>query len=340
MDPLDKIDEGSQTPKYQQIINYILEDIEKGVLKLGDRIPSINETSIEYYLSRDTVEKAYNHLRERGIIASVRGKGFYIANTNINEQLKILLLFNKLSAYKKTIYYAFMESLTEIASIDLQIHHYNAKIFEKLIAENLGKYHYYVVMPHFFEYTDEIDVHSVFSQIPKEKLIFLDRDLPATDHAVGSVYQDFENDIFEALHSGIDLLEKYHKLILVFPRENRYTIEILQGFEKFCQDASFAYEIIDRVRGYNLNPGEAYLVIDETDLVDFIKSARIKGFKPGRDLGLISYNETPLKEILDNGITVISTDHEKMGATAANMILNKDFKRIKNPFYLIRRNTL
>lgn len=37
--------------------------------------------SEEFYLSRDTVEKAYNILKERNVISSIRGKGYYITRT-------------------------------------------------------------------------------------------------------------------------------------------------------------------------------------------------------------------------------------------------------------------
>jgi DNA-binding GntR family transcriptional regulator len=63
-----RIDSESRIPKYHQIVNSIIEDIEKGLLTVGQRIPSINEISEEYYLSRDTVEKAYNLLKEKQII--------------------------------------------------------------------------------------------------------------------------------------------------------------------------------------------------------------------------------------------------------------------------------
>jgi DNA-binding LacI/PurR family transcriptional regulator len=55
----------------------------------------------------------------------------------------------------------------------------------------------------------------------------------------------------------------------------------------------------------------------------------------GKDVGIISYNETPLKEILLDGITVISTDHAKMGELAAQLILENRTERIKNDFHLL-----
>jgi DNA-binding LacI/PurR family transcriptional regulator len=62
--------------------------------------------------------------------------------------------------------------------------------------------------------------------------------------------------------------------------------------------------------------------------------------KPGRDFGLISYDETPLKEVLAGGITVISTDFEKMGRLAADCILNERHEVVANECRLILRSSL
>jgi len=172
MELLDRIVENSTVPKYIQVVNAVIADIETGVLQRGQRIPSINETSEMYYLSRDTVEKAYKELRERGIITSVRGKGNYICQNFSTDKIRVLLLFNKLSAYKKTVYYAMLKAFGEDALVDLHIHHYDGKICESLIQENLGRYNYYVVMPHFYEHTESI--MQTLQKIPENKLVLLD----------------------------------------------------------------------------------------------------------------------------------------------------------------------
>jgi DNA-binding LacI/PurR family transcriptional regulator len=55
-------------------------------------------------------------------------------------------------------------------------------------------------------------------------------------------------------------------------------------------------------------------------------------------VGIISFNETILKDLLE--ITVISTDFEAMGQTAAHMLLNKEPQQVKNPFHMIVRKSL
>ena len=58
---LDEIDEASKVPKYKQVADIIISNIGSGIVKLGDRIPSINQTSEQFLLSRDTIEKAYKN---------------------------------------------------------------------------------------------------------------------------------------------------------------------------------------------------------------------------------------------------------------------------------------
>ncbi|MFC7667682.1 GntR family transcriptional regulator [Hymenobacter humi] len=67
--PLDK------TPKYKQIVQSVIMDIERGVLKNGDHLPSISELSVEHYLARDTVEKAYREPAPAGLHYVGTGKG-------------------------------------------------------------------------------------------------------------------------------------------------------------------------------------------------------------------------------------------------------------------------
>jgi len=60
----------------------------------------------------------------------------------------------------------------------------------------------------------------------------------------------------------------------------------------------------------------------------------------GKNIGIISYNETPWKRFLIDGITTISTDFKKMGEVAAQMVLNNERKHIEVPFSLTMRKSL
>lgn len=326
-------------PKYRQIINAIINDIEKGVLKKNDQLPSINELSIEYDLAKDTVEKAYNQLKEKGIISSVRGKGFFVQGLK-SSKLRVLLVLNKLSAYKKIIYYSFINTLGDKATVDLQIHHYNAVLLKNILEESRGKYHYYVIMPHFFDGLEAVNIIEELEKIPKDELVILDKHLTELKGNYLCVYQDFENDIYEVLEENELLLNKYKELVLVFPEGYNYPHEIVKGFRKFCSHYNKIYRITEEVTSVPLKKGSLFIVIEETDLVDLVKAMMEKNFKPGKDIGILSFNETSLKEILAGGIATISTHFEAMGSTAATLILEKQTIKIKNPFSLIRRPSL
>jgi DNA-binding transcriptional regulator YhcF (GntR family) len=339
MQAIFEIDANRRTPKYLQIVHSVTKAIKQGYYKKGDRICSINELSNEHFLSRDTVQKAYDLLEKERIIEGIRGKGFYINRTDIIKPYRILLLFNKISNYKKVIYNSFAQTFGKKASIDLKIYHSNTRLFTDIIDTSLGEYDYYVIMPHFYE--DVEDAYETIQKIPAEQLFVLDKDVSCAGGDYSAVYQDFKQDIYEALESGLSTLNKYKKLTLVFPKLPSYPYEIVLGFRSFCIQNRFEYRVISEI-GLNdpIGEKEAFIVIEETDLVNLIKNCQAAKLRLGKNVGIISYNDTPLKEILSDGISVISTDHAKMGETAARMIMENRKEKIKNPFHLILRNSL
>lgn len=340
------IDEESRVPKYQQIIDSIIHNISEGNLIMGQKIPSINMFSEEFYLSRDTVEKAYSILKERNIINSIRGKGFYINRTKLISKVNILFLVNKLSSYKLRTYNSFINNIDPNSHIDLIVYHCNESLFLDLLDKNKAAYDYYVIMPHFktedlkhISFTDK--VIKAIKKLPQEKLVILDNSKPEISSNHVEIYQDFENDIYNALKEGVSKIKKYNKVMLVYPEKAIYPYprRILHGFRKFCVEFKLDFEILEEViDDMILKKGDLFITIEESDLVNLVKQAKEDEFILGKDIGIISYNDTPLKDLL--GITVISTDFKVMGEIAADMISNHKKGRFKVPFNLIERESL
>lgn len=340
------ITEDSRIPKYKQIVDAIIDNISIGNLKMGEKIPSINMFSEEYLLSRDTVDKAYTILKERKVIQSIRGKGYYVTRTKLISKVNILFLINKLSSYKMRIYNSFINSIGSNSHTDLHIYHCETEVFINLLDKNKGAYDYYVIMPHFrteslkhASFTDKVT--AAVNKIPKDKLVIMDNSIPEVEGAFIEIYQDFENDIYNALQEGLAKIMKYQKLILTYPKSSIYPYpkRILHGFRKFCIEHALDFEILDEI--YDdliLKRGDLFITISESDLVNLINEIRHKEFELGKDIGVISYNDTPLKQLL--GITCISTDFQVMGETAARKILDKEQGKIKNPFNFIDRNSM
>jgi len=58
-----KLDEFSMTSKFLQIANCVIREIEKGNINKNDTLPSINDLSLELFISRDTVSGAISTLK-------------------------------------------------------------------------------------------------------------------------------------------------------------------------------------------------------------------------------------------------------------------------------------
>lgn len=333
-----KVNEHSFTPKYLQIINSIIKGIEEGRISQDYLLPSINELGDELDVSRDTCCRVYRELKKMGIVQSIPGKGYFIVNTGIKRRIKIFLMFNKLSTHKKIIHDSFVAVLGDSASIDFYIYNNDYSLFKDLVANKKIDYDYYVIIPHFFEGGE--DVHDIMSSLPKEKLILMDKVLPGAEGCRGMVYENFEKDIYGALSRALELLNKYHTLKIIFPEYTYYPGEIVQGFLNFCREYAFNYEVINNIRNESIEEGTVYISVMEDDLVELIEKILDSNLEVGRQVGVLSYNETPLKKIILNGITTISTDFQMMGEQAARLILENSKQYIEVPFHLTIRNSL
>ncbi len=332
------IDYYSATPKYLQLANSIIKAIGDGKIKKDEILPSINELSYEYEISRDTAEKGYKHLKKIGVLDSVPGKGYFVKTSDVKQRLKIFLLFNKLSPHKKIIYDAFVLALGELASIDFYIYNNDFDFFKRLVNNNKNDYTHYVIVPHFMEGGE--NAFDIINTVPKDKLILLDKLVAGVDGQYAAVYENFEKDIYGALEQALPHLSKYHTVKMILPAHTYYPLEILKGFNRFCQQYAFNYKVVHNITNEPIKDGETYINLMEDDLVILIEKILATKMKVGKNVGIISYNETPLKKIILNGITTISTDFQMMGEKAAELILNHSTQHVEIPFYLTIRASL
>jgi DNA-binding transcriptional regulator YhcF (GntR family) len=324
------------TPIYEQIKDSIMRAIDQEGLKKGDRLPSINSICREFRISPGTVIKAYDDLCGAGILSSIKGKGYFVASTRLPEQLNIFVLFDRINAYKEILYDSFMHHIGPTALVNVFFHHYDVVRFNWLISENLGKYNFYVIMPHFNH-----DVSSVLHKIPKDKLLIIDKEIPRLKGQYASICQHFKEDIFGALTKHRNLFTGFKKVNLVkSPSKFQFIPDgIIRGFMQFIQENNLKGEIIRDIRESPIRAGEVFIVFPESDLIYLIKKIKNNQWKIGKDVGVIAYDDSPMKEILEGGITVLSTDFEAMGKAAAELILSGKKEKLHNPFTLIKRKS-
>lgn len=323
----------SSLPKYKQIVRSIEIAIQEKRLQKNDHLPSINKISLEHGISRDTVLLAFDELKKRGIVYSRLGKGYFVKSTESQVEMRIFLLFDELNAFKEELYLSFLDQIGDNAQVDIFFHHFNENLFQKMVNDSNGNYSKYIIMP-----SNLKQVSSCIKQLPREDVYILDqtneqlKELP-------SVHQHFEKDIFRALEKGMHLLQKYNRFILIFPGEKEPEGMVI-GFRTFCEKHQLNYKIIPDFENKIIEKGAVFVIPSDLHLVQVIEQGKSQQLNLGTDYGIISFNEMPLKKVVENGITTISTDFKKMGTTLAKMVLSNEKKQIENPSDLIIRNSL
>jgi DNA-binding transcriptional regulator YhcF (GntR family) len=323
----------TQTSKKDAIVEGILDAIAANVIAKGDPLPSVNKLIQKLGVARMTVVKALNTLKERGIIVSEDKVGYYVKDVNIKRELKVFLFLSGFYSYHETLYNSIIENINgEGVTIDLYFHHCNPKTFKSVLLENLGSYGLYVVTGF-----DDPQVKSVLSRIPSKKLLQIIR--PPLLEGISSITQDFYSGLKKSLQKIKNRLSDYEKFILVFPLRKGHPEEIKTAFTEFCTENGIEYQIEKKVSRELISKGYAFWVIEDSDLISLIKLGEEQGFHIGKDLGILSYNETLMKEIIRNGITVISIDFEKMGQSISRFINTQNpTTEVFQPDVIIRKS--
>lgn len=330
------IDKKSKILKYQQIVNITLEKIKDGILKKGDILPSLNCIVREFSVSKDTVVKAYNILKEMNIVDSTHGKSFYIKNEYVDYDKKIFIFFDVLNTpYKENVYKGIMDNINGRIHLDFFFHNHNPILFKNILNENKENYDYFVVMPF-----PNIIVLETLQQFDQSKLLLLDIRVDYEGRNCSMISQSHNSELEKALFEGIDLINKYSRMTLVFPEDKHHPTVIKDAFLRFCRKNKIEFNIITSIQSDKVMKDCVYLIIEDDDLVNIIKASKLKKIKIGKDVGIISYNETSLKEVVENGITVVSTDFYEMGKKTAEHIIQGKKEEILLPTNLIIRKSL
>ncbi|SDZ99053.1 regulatory protein, gntR family [Arachidicoccus rhizosphaerae] len=333
-----EFDNYSLTPKYLQLCNCIIKAVQDGTISQDYLLPSINNLSYELEIGRNTVEKAYRYLKRFGFIKSVPGKGYFISCKEPQKSPSVCLIFNKLSVHKKIIYDTLTKALGFNAIVDLYIYNNDFSHFKHILEVKRDNYSHFVIIPHFVDGGNYAD--KIINSIPKDKLILMSQLVKGVSGKYGAVFEDFEKEIYNALSAALIRLRKYKSIQIIFPENTYHPEAILDGFAKFCNDHHFGHQIIRNIDKANLQSETVYICLMEDDLVILVKKILETGYKVGAEIGIISYNETPIKQIILNGITTISADFKFMGEMAAKFIKDGIKQHLAVPFYLTLRNSL
>ncbi len=92
---------------YIQIAEYVCEQILLKKWKLGDKLISIRDMAVNMEVNPNTVQRAYDFLQQRDIIANKRGVGYFIENNAMEKILgfrKEQFMENELPVFLRNIF--------------------------------------------------------------------------------------------------------------------------------------------------------------------------------------------------------------------------------------------
>ena len=334
----EKIQELGEIPSYskhEQLLHGIINAIDEKIIVQGDSLPSVNAMINELGFARETIMKGYRELVSRGIVESKNRLGYFVANNNTTQELKIALMMYAMDTFQEQFYRSFRNELGPHVHLDVFFHHGNIEVFETILSLLKGKYGMYVISP-----IPHPRSKSLLNTIPRNKLIMFDRYEPL-DGEFNHVTQEFEKSSYAAFVQAADAIKKFDEMIFLHMPDSLVPKELVKAFKNFCKDFQIKGSILPEYIAGSVKKGHVYFTIDNNnELWQILKDCKAKGFEPGKDIGILSHNDEPVKEIIAGGITTYSTSFSLMGKRAAQAALNKKPIHEIIPTVLIRRNSL
>ncbi len=343
---LGSINEKSADPKFIQIAHRIRELIDAGQLACGDKLPSVNRIIEHFSVSRDTAIKAYQELKNLGIVESSPCKGYFVGNVCRKEGLKrILLLVDELSWYKDKIYQGLVDHLPEGFYVERFCHNDDFDLLKHLYERHCSRPDIaaILIIPTAGQSRDA----QYFRFINPGKILFLDRRVPGTPHS--AVYQDFTAGLYEALDAERNTLATYRRLVFVTRLSaNPVTEDIAQGFTLFCASLGIPFARIralfteTQIRGtLAFEHGDLIVTLDDLLLAEVLRSCEERAWMPGTDVGLIALNDGPFySRLRPVPISTLSADFYRMGELAASFVTSGAIEPKRIPARLAVRASL
>lgn len=323
---LGRINDAGEKPKYLQIADRIRELIDSGRLALGDRLPSVNEIIAHFQVSRDTAVKAYQELKDRGIIEATPNKACFVSNVLLRDDLKrILFLSDSFTPYKEKIYFGLIDTLKGDYYVDLFTHGDSFEIMKSVYEKYKAMRNCaaLLVVPTAAQSQEE----EFFKYVNPGNLFFLDRRIASLKHPAS--WQDFRNGFYRALIAEMPTLAKYKRLVFLTKfYTNPIIEEMKEGLSRFADSANMTFEhqhtmFSDRdIRG-KITPeaGDLMIVLDDHLLTATLDACEARALKPGKDIGIAIVNDGHLYDRLPVPISVLTADFYAMGVEAAKFIM-------------------
>lgn len=320
--------------KHEQFVQGIINAIDERIIAQGAALPSINVLIKELGFARETIMKGYRELISRGIVEAKNRQGYFVANDDTEQTLKVALLMYLIDSFQEQFYRNFRNELGPNVHIDVFFHHGNITMFETMLHMIKGKYGVYVVSP-----IPHPKTKHLLELLPINKFIMFDLYEPMKGD-FNYVSQEFEQSTYKILSELAETIKTFDELIFFHVPGSLDPVEIIKSFKRFTKDFNINTRILNEYEPGSVEKGKVYFTLDNSEIWKIMKDCELKQLQPGIDIGILSHNDEVVKEIIGGGITTYSADFSLMGRRVAQAILKKEKVQEIIPTVLIRRKSL
>lgn len=328
------INDARSLTKQQKIMQGLVSCIDQGKYSVGDILPSVNQLSADLGYARETVVKAYNELKNRGIVKSKQGVGYFVASNNVALKQAVALVLYGFQTFQQDFYNTFRKSLGKDYQIDVFFHHNNLGIYQSILESIQGQYGTYVIAP--IQRSESIDLLSGFNS---ERLLIIDR-YQYVDDKVSSVTQEFEQSLIRVFNELSTRILDYKQVKLFYRPDMDYPRGIFTAAQEYTKTHKIKLSVFNEFSETEIEKGDLFFTIGDSDLWEILKSAKENNLILAKDFGILSHNDSPVKEIIEGGITTFSTDFKKMAKLSAEFIQDRKYTNRIIPSKLIKRKSL
>ena len=122
-----RIDNASDRPVYQQIIDQVKRDIALGRLVKDEKLPTVRELARQIAINPNTIGKAYRQLEQEGIIVTKPGAGAFVASldSNLNRSVRKKLISEELERIAVEAYHMQIDKQTLLELFNNSIEKFN-----------------------------------------------------------------------------------------------------------------------------------------------------------------------------------------------------------------------
>jgi GntR family transcriptional regulator of arabinose operon len=339
----------ARIPMYIQLKTYIMNQIQQGIWKPGDKLPSENELAEQFDVSRITVKNAMADIVEQGLIYRIQGKGTFIADSAAPPFLAfepretmgscVAFLMPRLdNLFTANLMTGIEQELAEHGyHVVFRLTHDRQELEIKLLKEltQLGMKGIIIYPVEGETFNNEI-LKLTLGDYP---LVIVDRYLRGLD--ANCVSSDNFAGAYEATKH---LTSLGHTMISFLSTAIKGTTSIedrLRGYEQALSDAGLFIDyrlrlilnsglpIYEQIKQYILDNPDVTAIVTTTSTIGLfaMKAARDLGLVVPRDLSIVCFDDHEKSELSEVPLTYINQNEKQIGREAAKLVLSQ----IQNP---------